>query len=245
MSLNKGSLDKAIQLLKVKQLDIENQGLGDNPYIKASSSSRRFDLYDSLWVYDFIAFRDATDYEVSLRHAVTAPRTVTFPDKDFTVADNADVDELKAQNLIGSANKKFMNTNFYGEETSGSFRYDVGEAKITNVHISTVNIVFNLGLATNKGTKKLYVDSARMLVTAADENSKIVKHEISGISADGSRNIIDNYTTGTTSPELRQNDFTVHDCSGYEKIIFELNTICTVVGALDFDAPQIQSYYDT
>ncbi|GAH51744.1 unnamed protein product, partial [marine sediment metagenome] len=191
MSLNKGSLNKAIRLLKVKQLEIENQGAGANPILSADASANILKTSGHYLVYSDLSIQSATLYLAKLQHNMTADREITIPDKSFTLADNADIDELNAQNLIGAANKKYMNTNFYGEETSGSFRYDVEEEKITNVHTSTVNIAFNLGLTTNKGTKKLYVDSARMRVTDADENSKINGYKISGINADGLEFTID------------------------------------------------------
>jgi len=84
-SLDKGSLDKAIQELKIKELEFINQGGGDNPLLLSSSTAKKLNIDGTIKIIDFIQFRDGTIYDASLRHNNIINRTYTFPDADITI----------------------------------------------------------------------------------------------------------------------------------------------------------------
>jgi len=245
MSLNKGSLDKAIRELKVKQLTVENQGTGANPLINSNNALQMLSINGFAAITSDILLKSGTAFFYQGMGTPTSIRNVTFPDKSFTVADNADTTELQAQNLIGAGNKKYMNTIYMGDMATSILVEDMGFGSFCNNYTGNTVHAFFLDMPCNRGTKKLYIDAIRIRVTGADVANYISKTDILGTHLTGSSTSLNADTTHTTTVSLRSNTFTPVDCNTVEQIILEVTTVTDMIGSLSITLPQIRAYYDT
>jgi len=101
-SLDKGSLDKAIQELLVEQLTLKNKGSGSNPYLISNSTAQQLNVAGYFQSTNRLRFQDGTNYYAQLTSSLTANRTITLPDSNLTVA-GKDINNnfSVAQNMIG------------------------------------------------------------------------------------------------------------------------------------------------
>jgi len=91
-SLDKGSLDKAIQNLLIKQIELKNQSTGDNPVIYSNSPSKTVAFSNNIYAVngailagDTIKFYNGLSKLGILKHNNSADRFYTFPDNDITI----------------------------------------------------------------------------------------------------------------------------------------------------------------
>ena len=245
MSLNGRSLNQAIRDLLVKQITLENQGLGANPILECNSASQILSIVGELRASLALSSKGGTAFYHKFVGTPTVNRNITIPDKALTVADNADITVLNAQTLIGSANKKYIACkHFISDDDNGAVQYSVLAGSILTNAIAGVNIIrLILDLPPSLGSLKLYVDSFKIAVGDALANEYISNITIKGITAnaespikdeDMETNIVQEYTV----------DFTAEDCSSYDYVIAEITFTTGEVGGLDIGLLRIQSYYD-
>lgn len=179
--------------------------------------------------------------------ALTADKTVTFPDEDVDLGDIADnqgnIADNLASNLIGVENRAYVPVKFIGNQGGGNIE-TVNGAIILNVGSTNGEYQFMLDLPTVLGDLTLYIDAIRYYLNDADAGNKITSTVVSERSIlDASSNSIENDVNVRDSAGAVLIPFTAVACTVGHMVYVELPYIVGTTAFLDLLIPQLRCYY--
>jgi hypothetical protein len=175
---------------------------------------------------------------------VTASR-LTMPSVSQIVANKADLDDMEAHLMIGSANAAHVPCIVAGGYSNNTY-WTYG-TRIRNSGANDFSLTLQVPLPTNRGGLKLYLTNIQWNQEDADANDYVSQIDLRGqLTTVTSLESDNNGGAGWTG--TGQQTFTfgaARDCSGYRAIQVELTIIATTTNELDINYVTVSAYYDT
>jgi len=245
MSLNlsaRGSLDLAYKNLKVKQIELINQGIGNNPVISSDAAGNLCQFNGSIETTNDVYIKSGTAYGSRFDHSNTGARVWTLPNSNRILASK---EELEAYEGVGVGNILLFASNLIDVTPINTIELSASEGIYANVDNTNFEITFQLDIPTNKNGKKLYINKIYTGVLNANGTNKIDASAIHGIDSDGLATSLSTNAADTSGSTIRTEDESVAplDCSSYKSAIYSIFGVVANAGILRFANPIFEVFY--